>query len=57
MKILSWNIRGLRDVRERGIIKDILKKIRPDIVVIQETKKENFDMKDVVSIWGSKFKE
>lgn len=57
MKILSWNIRGLRDVRERGITKDILKKIRPDIVVIQETKKENFDMKDVVSIWGSKFKE
>lgn len=57
MKILSWNIRGLRDVRERGMIKDILKKIRPDIVVIQETKKENFDMKDVVSIWGSKFKE
>lgn len=57
MKILSWNVRGLGDVRKRGIIKDILKKIGPDIVVIQETKKENFDMKDVVSIWDSKFKE
>lgn len=57
MKILSWNVRGIGDVRKIGIIKNILKKIGLDIVVIQETKKENFDIKDVVSIWGSKFKE
>lgn len=57
MKILYWNVRGLGDVRKRGMIKDILKKIGPDMVVIQETKKENFDRKDVSSIWGSKFKE
>lgn len=57
MKILSWNVKGLWDVRKRGMIIDTLKKIRLDIVVIQETKKKIFYRKGVAGIWGSKFKE
>lgn len=35
MKILSWIVKELKNVRKRGMIKDILKKIGLDIVVIQ----------------------
>lgn len=56
MKIVSWNIRGLGDVRKRGIINDVMKKIKPDIFMIQETKREMFGKKEVGGIFGSIFK-
>ncbi len=37
MKILSWNVNGLRAVLKKGFL-DVLKKERPDILGIQETK-------------------
>ena len=43
MKIMPWNVRGVGSLRKRGIIKDYLNRINPDIVMLQETKKEEMD--------------
>ena len=43
MKIVSWNVRGVGSLRKRGIIKEYLNIINLDIVVLQETKKEDLD--------------
>lgn len=56
MKILSWNIRGSRSSEKRAI-KEVICKISPDIVVLQETKSKNVDRRFVGSIWRSRFKE
>ena len=38
MKIVSWNVNGLRAVERKGSIQDMLKKLKPDVVVLQEIK-------------------
>lgn len=57
MKIISWNARGLSSCNKRGAIKEILSKENPDLVVIQETKREYIDRKLVSRLWGSRFKD
>ena len=57
MKIISWNVRGLGSKTKRGVIKDLVKKENPDIIVFQETKKETIDWKVIAGIWGVRFKE
>lgn len=56
MKIMSWNVRGLGAAVKRQSIKHIITKHNPDIIVLQETKKESFDRSLVASIWGSRHK-
>ena len=57
MKILSWNVRGLGGTDKRKVIKELLCKEKPDIVILQETKKEKIDNKLIGSVWGARFKE
>ncbi|RVW12830.1 hypothetical protein CK203_113432 [Vitis vinifera] len=38
---LSWNVRGLGSRNKRRMVKDFLRSENPDVVMIQETKKEN----------------
>ena len=57
MKILSWNIRGSGSPSKRRAIKEIICKADPDIVVLQETKREEINRSFVGSIWRSRFKE
>ena len=57
MKIISWNIRGLGGRRKRLLVKEQLRKIKPDIVILLETKREIVDRQLVASVWGSRFKE
>lgn len=57
MKIISWNIRGLGGKQKRRLIKELLGIESPDLVVLQETKKEDINIKLMGSIWGSRFKE
>ena len=54
MKIVSWNVRGIGSVRKRGVIKENLLKMRPDIVLLQETKKEILEEKMVGSLWKAR---
>ena len=56
MKIVSWNVRGVGSLRYRGIIKDYLNRINPDIVILQETKKEVLDERWVRSLWKVRFR-
>ena len=37
MKIVSWNVNGIRAVLKKGFL-DFLDNINPDIICIQETK-------------------
>ena len=57
MKILSWNIRGSGSSIKKRAIKKIICKINPDLVVLQEVKREAIDRAFVASIWISRFKE
>ncbi|KKU75405.1 MAG: exodeoxyribonuclease III [Candidatus Ryanbacteria bacterium RIFCSPLOWO2_12_FULL_47_9c] len=40
MKIISWNINGLRAVHAKGLFLPFVKKEKPDILCIQETKSD-----------------
>lgn len=43
MKIISWYIRGLGSRRKRLVLKEQLVWLRPEIVILQETKKQAID--------------
>ncbi|XP_021820446.1 uncharacterized protein LOC110762145 [Prunus avium] len=57
MKIISWNIRGLGSKRKRLVLKEQLTRLRPDIVILQETKKQEIDRRLVASVWCSRFRD
>lgn len=45
MAILYWNVKGLGCSRKNASIKEILRKSKADIIMIQEIKKESIDRK------------
>ena len=57
MKIFSWNIRGSGSASKRRAIKEAIGKANPDIVVLQEIKREEVGRSFVGSLWRSRFKE
>ncbi|RVW45741.1 hypothetical protein CK203_094977 [Vitis vinifera] len=57
MKIISWNVRGLGSSNKRRVIKDFLRLENPDVVMIQETKKEKCDKRLVGSVWTIRNKD
>src|SRR3989344_2477732 len=40
MKIISWNINGIRALYKKGFLVPFIKKYQPDILCLQETKAE-----------------
>ncbi|RVW27495.1 hypothetical protein CK203_092026 [Vitis vinifera] len=56
MKIISWNTRGLSSKKKRRVVKDFLRSEKPDVVMIQETKKE-YDRRFVCSVWSARNKD
>lgn len=48
MRIISWNINGLRALHKKGLFLDFLKKENPDILCLQETKAEEDQLPDEV---------
>jgi exodeoxyribonuclease III len=59
MKIISWNVNGIRAIYKKGFY-EFLKKEKPDILALQEIKissdkieKENFDFADYKEFWCS----
>ena len=57
MKLLFWNVRGTGSSAKRRAIKNVVCKVNPNIIVLQEIKKETVDQCFVASIWRSRFKE
>lgn len=61
MKLISWNVNGLRAVLKKGFT-DFFKEVNADIFCIQETKMqegqiENFELKGYTQYWNSAIKK
>lgn len=52
LSILSWNVRGLSSRDRRLYAKQMCKKWKLDVLVLQETKMEMFEMQDSKEVWG-----
>ncbi|RVW54885.1 Transposon TX1 uncharacterized 149 kDa protein [Vitis vinifera] len=53
-KILSWNTRGLGSRKKRRTVRRFLSTQNPDVVMLQEIKREIWDRRLVSSIWKGK---
>lgn len=57
MRIVSWNVNGIRAVDKKGLFLPFLKELSPDIVCLQETKAEQHqstvDLPDYEEYWNS----
>ncbi len=57
MKIISWNVNGIRAVHKKGLFLPFLKKYKPDVLCLQETKAKEgqaeIDMPDYEEYWCS----
>jgi exodeoxyribonuclease-3 len=57
MKIISWNVNGIRAVLKKGLFMPFIDKYQPDILCLQETKAERgqveIDLKGYEEYWNS----
>lgn len=57
MKIISWNVNGIRAVVKKEAFLPFVKKFNPDVLCLQETKAEKhqaqIDLKDYKEFWNS----
>jgi len=57
MRIVSWNVNGIRAVHKKGDFDRMLKSLKPDILCLQETKAEEHqspvDLPDYEEFWSS----
>lgn len=57
MKIISWNVNGIRAVHKKGLFLPFINKHKPDILCLQETKAEQsqneVDLSDYEEFWNS----
>jgi exodeoxyribonuclease-3 len=61
MKIISWNVNGIRAVVKKGFFQPFIEKYKPDILCLQETKAEQhqavLDLPDYEEYWNSATKK
>lgn len=57
MRIISWNVNGIRAVVKKDVFAPFIKKYKPDILCLQETKAEKgqavIDLPDYEEYWNS----
>ncbi len=57
MRIVSWNVNGIRAVHKKGLFLPFIEKYTPDVICLQETKAEQnqseLDLKDYLEYWNS----
>lgn len=57
MRIISWNVNGIRAVHKKGLFLPFIKKYKPDILCLQETKamegQAEIDLPDYEEYWCS----
>jgi exodeoxyribonuclease-3 len=57
MKIVSWNVNGIRAVHQKGQFVPFVRKYKPDIICLQETKAEKgqaeIDLPEYEEYWNS----
>jgi exodeoxyribonuclease-3 len=61
MKIISWNVNGIRAVVKKGVFTPFIEKYKPDILCLQETKAEQgqavIDLPEYNEYWNSAAKK
>jgi exodeoxyribonuclease-3 len=61
MKIISWNVNGIRAVMNKGLLMPFIEKHKPDILCLQETKASRdqveVDLPDYIENWNSAVKK
>ena len=61
MRIISWNVNGIRAVVKKGLFMPFIEKYQPDILCLQETKAEQHqspvDLPDYEEYWNSALKK
>jgi exodeoxyribonuclease-3 len=57
MKLVSWNVNGIRSIYKKGNLSTFIDQVKPDIVCLQETKAEEHqsevDLPDYDEYWNS----
>lgn len=57
MKLVSWNVNGMRAVVRKGTFQEFVKAHKPDVICLQETKAEKgqaeIDLKEYEEYWNS----
>ncbi len=57
MKLVSWNVNGIRSIHKKGTLTAFIEKVKPDIVCLQETKAEEHqsevDLPEYDEFWNS----
>lgn len=57
MKLISWNVNGIRSVHRKGLLVPALETLKPDIACLQETKAEQHqsevDLPEYEEYWNS----
>src|SRR3989338_1720401 len=57
MKLVSWNVNGIRSVHKKDALVPFLEEVKPDIACFQETKAEKHqsevDLPDYEEYWNS----
>jgi len=57
MKIISWNVNGIRAVHNKGLFLPFIEKYQPDVLCLQETKafdhQSEIDLPDYQEYWNS----
>lgn len=57
MKLVSWNVNGIRAVHKKGLLVPFIERVKPDILCLQETKAEEHqsevDLPEYEEYWNS----
>src|SRR4051812_20779589 len=57
MKLVSWNVNGIRAVHKKGLLVPMIETLKPDILCLQETKAEEHqsevDLPEYEEYWHS----
>ena len=57
MRIVSWNVNGIRAVHKKGLLAPLVEKVRPDVLCLQETKahqhQSEVDLPEYEEYWNS----
>ena len=57
MKLVSWNVNGIRSIHKKGTLVEFIEKAKPDILCLQETKAEEHqsevDLPEYEEYWNS----
>lgn len=61
MKLVSWNVNGIRAVHTKGLFLPMIEQLQPDVICLQETKAEQHqspvDLPDYNEFWNSAVKK